>query len=247
METKLYKGTVKLNFDEAKHLYTVNNQRVLGVTSIIGILGKPALVNWATKLAVDKVRERKDFLSTHLEDVLMEAKREHWVQSQQAKELGTRVHAVADRWFSEDKLGLVQEMLKVKNEDERNSLSALMEFLKGKNKRKAGERKVYSKKHKYAGTADYVGDIDIYIDTVGDFKTSARIYPEYFLQAAAYAQALTEEGIPVKQTAIIRLGKDGKLEIKFDKNWKDKVPIFLALKKVYEWQLSLIDKSYEKD
>ena len=247
-EHSLYKDKIKLVFDSVKHTYKVDDKIVYGVTGIIGIINKPALVNWATNLAVNKVRERKDYLEKHLEDVLKEAKGEHYKVSKEAKELGTRVHNVADRWFSEDKFGLVQEMLLVKREEERNALSVMLEFLKtSKPDRKFGEKKIYSKKYSYAGTVDFIGLLNG-VMTVADYKTSSAIYPDYFLQTSAYAQAIEEElGIKVKQTAVIRFGKDRKLEIQTDKKWKEKLPVFLALKNIYEWQMNIIGRSFESD
>ncbi len=250
---KLYGGKVILEFDKVKHLYQVkigeeDKKIVYGVTGILGIIGKPALVNWATRLACDKVRELSEYIPDKLEEVLVEARREHYEVSKRARELGTRVHAVADRWFSEDILGIVQEMLLVKTEEERNALSAFIKLIKEhKLERKFGERKIFSKKNFYAGTVDFIGNLDGVL-TVADYKTSSAIYPEYFLQASAYAQAIEEElGLKVMQTAVIRLGKDGILEIQTDKEWREKVPVFLALKSVYEWQQGLKAKEFTKD
>jgi len=248
METyKLYNGKIILQFDPAKHIYRIGDKIIYGVTNIVSILNRPALVNWATKLAIDKVREKKDLLATDLEAVLAEAKREHYEVSKRAAELGTRVHAVADRWFSEDKLGLFREMLAVKNDEERNALSAFLKFIQqNKVKRELGERKIYSKKYQYAGTADFIGQINGK-KVVADYKTSSAIYPEYFAQTAAYAQALEEEGFSIQETAIIRIGKDGSLEVKTDKNWKKKLPVFLAMKKIYEWQMQLLEEEFTQD
>ena len=243
---KLYKGKVILNFDPKKHIYRVNDKIVYGVTSITNTISKPSLVNWATKLTVDKIRENKDYLEDHLEEVLALAKKEHWEVSKRAMALGTRVHAVADRWFKEDKLGLIEEMLKVENNEERKSLSAFISLIKNHDiKREFGERKIYSKKYNYAGTADFVGTIDGSKRIVADYKTSKAIYPSYFLQTSAYAQALEEEGFKIDGTVVIRLGKDGVLEIKRDDNWKEKLPVFLALKKVYSWQMDLIAQNMD--
>jgi hypothetical protein len=72
----------------------------------------------------------------------------------------------------------------------------------------ATELRVVSWKHHYSGTFDAVGTFNgkpmLY-----DWKTSARIYPEYEMQLAAYAQAYEEQtGIKVKEGMIVHVSKD---------------------------------------
>lgn len=244
---KLYKGEIELSFDPVKHIYEANGKLVYGVTGIIGVLSKPFLTPWAVKLTADYVRENKGFLTEHLEDILVNAKREHRRVSKEARELGTRVHDIADRWFSENKSKLMIEMLGVKNEEERNALISFIKITeKMKLEREFGERKIYSKKYHYAGTTDFIGKVDG-VMTLVDYKCSSAIYPEVFLQLFAYAQAIEEEtGLKIEQTAVFRLGKDGEPEVKIDKNWKEKLPAFLACKAIYEWRQSLKGKEFNK-
>ena len=50
---KLYNGEIELTFDENTHTYTANGEVVLGVTSIVGILDKPALKFWAANMGAE--------------------------------------------------------------------------------------------------------------------------------------------------------------------------------------------------
>jgi hypothetical protein len=54
------------------------------------------------------------------------------------------------------------------------------------------ERKIWSKKDKYAGTADALAFIDGKFGVL-DIKTSTGFYPDYNLQTAAYVSALRDE------------------------------------------------------
>lgn len=56
------------------------------------------------------------------------------------------------------------------------------------------ERKVWSARHRYAGTIDALASIDGKFGVL-DIKTSTGFYPEYNLQTAAYVSALQEFGI----------------------------------------------------
>ena len=53
------------------------------------------------------------------------------------------------------------------------------------------EKKVYSKLWNYAGTIDALARINGELYVI-DFKTSAKIYKEYYLQVYGYAQAVHE-------------------------------------------------------
>lgn len=67
------------------------------------------------------------------------------------------------------------------------------------------EEFVWSDKHKYAGTADLVVEMDGEIWLL-DIKTSTAIHKTYSLQLAAYAKALEEvKGIKIQRTGIVWL------------------------------------------
>jgi len=97
------------------------------------------------------------------------------------------------------------------------------------------EQKVCSLKHGYAGTVDAVAEVNGEF-TVIDFKTSAKIYKQYHLQVAAYAQAITEMyGRDVEKGLILRLDKDsGEYQTKTFEPLEH-VHIFLACMQLREW------------
>ena len=70
------------------------------------------------------------------------------------------------------------------------------------------EKKVYSKEYDYAGTIDAIAMInDKYC--IVDFKTSAKIYKEAYVQLSAYAQAVEEiHGRSVDLAVVLRLDKE---------------------------------------
>lgn len=108
--------------------------------------------------------------------------------------------------------------------DERamNATKAALDWMQKHNVRwRFTERKIYSRKHKYAGTLDGLCEVDSCDNprccphefknrlTVADWKTSNYLYLEYLLQTAAYEAAYEEEtGEVVEDRWIIRLGKD---------------------------------------
>lgn len=92
------------------------------------------------------------------------------------------------------------------------------------------EEVLINKEHMYGGTADAVAKIGGKTCLV-DFKTSSAVYPEHYIQVAAYEACLPE----VEDCYILHLDKDtngwellhAKTEGLFD--------VFLAAKKIYDF------------
>jgi len=248
----LYDGEIVLEYNDKKHTYKEDSKIVYGVTSIAGIISKPALIPWAVNCMRDRLRAEQEemgwkaFAENFVKIVEM-AKGERSSVSEVAKELGTRVHDMAERWQTKgaDHVKLMMEMLETDSKEERLSYTALLQFFSSyKFKPISLETKCFSRKHRYAGTVDYYGEIDGKL-TVMDYKTSKAVYEGYPLQATAYASALLEEGYKVDQTMITRVGKDGVLEVVIEKDWKKYLPIFLSAKTLYEYRMSLKSQKYK--
>ena len=249
---KLYDGDVILSFDPTKHIYTAKVKEAkpkiaYGTTSITGVINKPVLVNWAVKLTKEKTKSEAKRLGwtefcKQLDEVLMTAGREHFAVSKQAREDGTAIHKVPEDILAGKELDVgAIERTEVK-------LGALA-FLHFQSKYKLEpislERKVFSIKYGYAGTVDYYGLLNGKL-TVLDWKSSKAIYEDYPLQVAGYANALVEEGFKVEQTAVVRLGKDGVLEVRIDKDWKKNLPAFLGAREIYEYQMNMKGDNFDK-
>ena len=188
----------------------------------------------------------QEFCKT-LSKVLLNAKGASNRLSKEAMDLGTRVHERAENWANKE-IGRkdVIEMLKMENTEERLSCSALLEFFeKYKLEPIELEGKCFSVKENFAGTVDYIGKMDG-VMTVLDYKTSKAVYEGYLPQVSAYAEAKKEEGYDIKQVAVVRVGKDGVLEVVIKKNWKEYYEAFLAMKKLYEYRMSLKGRKYKK-
>lgn len=206
----------ELSFDEEKHHYTWGSAPVPGVTSILQVIGKPALVPWAAKMTADHfikcIKEgRKDFDVIH-----KESKGAHRKAASDAADIGKNVHAYAECYFKKQPLPtLITDQAKRGVEAFHKWIDAhKVEVL-------ASERRLFSKEYYYAGTTDLIAKVDDLL-TVGDIKTSSGIWPEMRLQTAAYQQALEEEkGIKFPQRLIIRFDKKtGEFEAKSFHNFE---------------------------
>jgi len=198
-------------FDEAAHLYTFNGQPVPGVTTILKVLDKPALIPWAIGVTRDYWLEavkagRTDFEKIH---------KESWNASKKitkdAADIGKNVHSYAEAFFKKQPL---PELL---TDSAKRGAEAFHKWLDAHSiKVLASERLVFSKEHYYGGTCDFVAEIDGLL-VVGDIKTSKGIYNEARFQTAAYQHAMQEEkGMTFGGRWIARFDKvSGEFEAKF--------------------------------
>lgn len=217
MIKQMYGG--ELAFDEAKHCYTFNGDPVPGVTSILKVLDKPALMPWAIGVTRDYWLEqlqkgRTDFAKIH---------KESWNASKNisktAADIGKNVHAYAEAHFKKQPL---PELL---TDEAKRGVEAFHKWLIAHNVEiVAAERMVFSKQHWFAGTCDFVAKVDGVL-AVGDIKTSSGIYNDYRLQTAAYQHALQEE-------------KNMKFEVRWIVRFDKKTGEFEA-KPFYEFDLDM--------
>ena len=210
---KLYGGDVTLEFDEGKHAYVWAEKGlpVAGVTSILSVLNKPALVQWSANCAVEYIRngymqamesgdgllETSAFLA-----LCQEAKTAHRKISKAATDVGSVVHGFAESVLVDRRAAMPTDP---------NAAKGAEAFLTWFNAHKIDpihvERMVLSQLWYYAGTVDFYGWIDGEL-CVLDFKTSSGLYLEMPLQLAAYAIAITEEtGERIDTGWIVRLDK----------------------------------------
>jgi hypothetical protein len=198
----------ELAFDEESHAYTWGGQFVPGVTSILGCIAKPALMPWAIGVTRDFWLEQVEAGRTDWPKIHKESWSASKKLSKAAANIGQNVHLYAECFFKKQPL---PELL---TDQAKLGVEAFHSWFDShKIKILASERRVFSKEHYYAGTCDFVAEIDGVLG-VGDIKTSSGIYPEMRLQTAAYQHAIEEEkGMKFPVRWIIRFDKQtGKFE-----------------------------------
>lgn len=243
---KMYGGRVTLVFDPDKHIYTVDDKVIYGTTSICGVIAKPALMYWAVNMAVGYLGENlKPGVSLdeiQIKTLLEEARKQHTIKKDKSADIGTMTHEWIEKYL---KAGVNKQPLPPLpiNEEMKESVKSMLAWAK-ENKVKFidSERKVLSLRYGYAGTCDAIAKIGGKLAVV-DFKTSNAIYPEYFLQTAAYLVGLKEE-MGKRFTGgiwVLRLSK-GKDEKPFEAvqttDIKNNFEAFLGAKRLYEWQMN---------
>ncbi len=190
--------------------YELNGVEYPSVTTITGILDKPALIQWAANCAVDYVAGNLDRLKSDNvhegEAVLEEARKAHRTVKDEAAGNGTMVHKAIELYINHEPY---EDLLAT--DEAKTAFSA---FLSWEDKNhvlwEKTECQVFSVIHGYAGRFDAIAMVNGHRYLV-DFKTSKGIWDEMKYQLCAYMQAyneMLEEGQePIENIAILHLDK----------------------------------------
>lgn len=237
----LYNGEIILQFDPVKHQYFVGEQQIDGCTGILGVLNKPALLPWGVNMAVgymaDNLKPGVAYDELEIKALLAAAKKAHTIKRDSAADVGTLIH----QWCEDHIKGKNPPM--PVNEQLKQGVQAFLDWVyKHGVDFTLSERKIFSRRYRYAGTLDAEGYVDNKLAII-DFKTGAAIYHEARLQTASYTAARCEEEGKQYTRWIIRLGKDdGEFEAKeygdLDKDFRGFLGAFEAYKRLKELRIA---------
>ena len=214
MKTDLLKKSAKA------HTKYINNAgvQVPGVTTILGVLNKPALVKWANNLGLQGID------STKYRD--------------KAANVGTLAHLMVQNFLQETK-GDYSDFSSEEINLAENCLISFYEWYKNNSVKPIFlEKGFVSELHQYGGTIDCYAVLNGK-PTLLDFKTSSGIWPEMLHQVAGgYLQLLQEASCEVAQIRILRIGRseDEGFEDRMITNWNLHWGIFEAALKIYNYQ-----------
>lgn len=191
----------RYKFDKEKHHHSLDDKPLCGVTTVLSVIAKPALIQWSSNENTKYVLENSDrffdfktkkFDWNELCAVLDEAKTAHRKKKEDAGQKGTDVHSEVENVITDGIKTTAGKIGEYKGETEQVKL--FHEWAK-KNDVKflESEINVYSEKYWIGGICDFVCEWKgkRYI---GDLKTSSGIYPEHFYQIGAYDICLQEMG-----------------------------------------------------
>jgi len=206
------------------------------VTSIISILDKPQLKDWAANCAVDwLINNPQDFDN---------ARKAHKLVSDAAKDTGTDIHALCSRWL----LGESIDEDSLETQTTHTLLNAFKEWCLV-NTIEPVYSEVIIHGPGYSGTCDLIAyrtDPKTQVRRLGlyDIKTAkGSYYPEWGLQLAAYANAAEDMAADgalelndsIEELGIIKLNKETlKCNYKEFTSQRDRLfAAFIALKDFY--------------
>ena len=267
MKAESMRRTKSQGYGRTSRQYEIPGGDLLdSVTSILGIIAKPALINWAAnverELCLEVAQAVYDETTagpgglaelTSMQFALairerLGSQRAHQRKLVKAGDIGTEVHNRIE-WEIRSIMGL--EQLAPPSELSPDAAVAWAAFSTWKQDvglvPKGIEQVVWSRMFGYAGTLDLFADVTVPVlgerTAVFDWKTGKAIYPEAKVQAAAYAHALLEME-HVKELpwgCIVRLPKLS-TDPGFEVCWISPQELekhfqgFLAAKALWDWQ-----------
>lgn len=210
MELEFYNWTVKIDFDEQKHTYKLWNKIIPSVSKISWLSeDNEFLFRWKVNQFIERViwtyqvKERTDAVLSQALAFMRKTDRD-------ALFIGTEVHNWIEKFIKWEDTPLLN------TQESYTAVSNFEEWWKSKEYEMiALEKPVYSKKHNYVGTCDFIWTNKDWEVVFIDWKTSASINRRrYWMQVAGYIRAFEEENlIPVSKAYVVRLDKKtGKIQ-----------------------------------
>ena len=245
----------------SRHYETPDGEKYPSVTTILGAIGKPALIAWSAKVERELVVEaaanlwmdapngdtpkmsRTAYITT-LQNRIGKTKA-HQRELKKAGDIGSEAHARIE-WTIRKQLVSKPEPEPIISEPALWAFMVWEEWAKEhKFKPLLIEQMLYSKSHGYAGTMDLLAEMEIegqMVRALVDWKTGKAIYNEALLQNAAYVHALIEMGHAESPLTglIVRLPKvetDDKPEMRVIpwESHEKLFEIFLHTKELWGW------------
>ncbi len=191
--------------------YIVEGEKLVSVTTVLGIIHKYPLLLWYGKLGVEGAKK----------------------ESRKAMTIGSNVHSAIENYIKGKPTPNWNE-----GTARANAFGAFLSWLEDNDVEFVEtELEVYSLEYGFAGTLD-VGAIVNGENAIIDFKCSKGIYQEVELQLQAYCKAKIEMGYePPTVLYCVRLDKvTGKYQVKKYKPSTEVFDVFLAAKKLWMWK-----------
>ena len=238
-----YNKTVILWFDPDKHRYsyTLGDGPAVDVVSVTGVTNlypKPWLVPWAVKMTAEWWRENYSTVTDDevaLEAAVKASKSARWASADDALKIGDIVHKYAEAYA----MGLEPDM--PKNKAAKGCCEQFEQWWADNQVVPIkAEHKIFSLKHKYAGTLDLYAEVNGR-KAIVDYKSSKVLSPDYFIQNSAYKEALQEEeGEEIPDRYVVRFDKlGGEMEAVEAREQgyddKDDFTMFRAMLYMHQW------------
>lgn len=165
------------------HSYRLDGHHVPGVTTVIGVLDKPALVDWAARVTAEYAIDHWAHLSA-MQPIprFEELKQARFRTTKKAADQGHRIHAMAERIAHGETVEVPPEI--------ELQVDAYARFLdRWDIETLVTEAPVCHLGYRYAGTLDMLCTIPRLGTVLLDIKTGKSVYDDHALQQAAYRHA----------------------------------------------------------
>lgn len=272
--TDIYQGRARVTFRPGPHTYSIRvhgHVEKLWQPSITGVLqmkAKPQLVGWAAKKSLEFVQHRLGEYQSEFGESLhvpantlqlwLSEAAESWNEDATATTVGTIAHRFAYEELRyraglnphKPKFPIVYDPVLMPDftpgmvEAANSSALAVTQFFDEHHfEPLLLERPLWSPIDGFVGTPDFVGRVDGELAVV-DYKTSKRIYAEYWAQLAAlqYMYQMEFPGQVIKKRWAINIPKDGRqldpnkdVQVRGLDTFGEDLGMFMACFELYRW------------
>lgn len=216
-------------WSNGQRYYVVEGEKFPSVTTYLNILDKPALIPWASKLAekttilafetaledyknglISGDTEKEVFIAAILERAksYIPVEKAHEKELERAANIGTDAHKLIEHHLKRMMKLTKDKYPEPKHAESFNAFEAAKLWIKEVQLKPIKiETTVACAKYEYAGTLDCYGYVNGKL-TILDWKTGKRIYPESYMQNAAYRYAANLVGMPSEQGMIVHIPKN---------------------------------------
>lgn len=180
--------------------YKLDGKSMTGTTTICNMQAKGFLINWA---ASEAYKECLNLPKDKIAETIKSKQYAHTRKSDNSKDKGTLAHKEVENFVNHYLETGDYVRAEIEDEDVKTSVTRFYDWAEKNEVVFLGsEISVYSKEHFYAGTFDFVCELEGKL-LLGDFKTSKSIDDTYYAQGAAYAIAVEENNPEIKFDGII--------------------------------------------
>lgn len=202
--------------------FSGENPPYITVTTALGIIEKPALQHWFGK----------QVWSAMIADPTLsweQARQKPYETRDRAASRGSTVHSIIEAI----KAGAEMDEISPKYQ---GYLDAFKQWMSDYSVEIVEQEKtIYHEEEGYAGTLDLLAKVNNNeLITVVDVKTGKAIYPEAFLQIAAYREAVEIAGTETNGAGVLLLKPRGGYAYEYTPDTERKYEGFLAAKTLYE-------------
>lgn len=232
-------------FRESDHSYWLDGQKMTGVTTVLGVVAKPALIGWAANEAARYIEgetmiafgDGQEFSPETFKEICDNGRKAHTQIKDKAGDSGKKAHSLIEEYIKEainDKRGYLS-LEQIDNEQINQFIKWAVDnevrFLES-------EKVMYHPEWFVGGTADFVCEIDGK-KYVGDLKTGKGVYYEAFAQCAAYRAMLEHMGEKeFHGSIVVHVPQQGKLQTHERYDYETDLKFFEAALTIYRIQNS---------
>ena len=91
------------SFNKEKHHHSLDDKPLMSVTTVLSVIAKPMLIQWAANMACDSIQSVMETGMPITLDVIKEARTAHRIKKEKAGDWGTALHLAIEELIATKK------------------------------------------------------------------------------------------------------------------------------------------------